>query len=200
MIVLMLTFSAGAAAQSVGSTWTDLGVEFAGGETDSSADIVGDTYVLPSSGLEVVIGEGVDASDPTETDVQDQIIVSTSDGIGAVAAIPAIGFPARTLEAYVGGFGESMDSVEELDLQESRGLATGVYRVVSGGAVQYMVISVNAEVSPGNHVIEVVVAGANALEPLFEDLSANVSIDGVAMFADLDVEHALEIVAADDSV
>lgn len=196
----MLIFATGASAQSSGSSWIDLGVEFAGGESETSTNIVGDTYVLPSSGLEVVIGPGVEASDPTGTDVEDQIIVSTNDGIGAVAAIPAIGFPARTLEAYVGGFGESMDSVEELDMQESRELATGIYRVESDGVVQYMVISVNAEVSPGNHVIEVVVSDANGLESMFEDLGANISIDGVPMFSDFDTEHALEIVATDDAV
>ena len=183
-------------AQSTGSDWTVLGSDYAGGNGATST-VVGDTYVLPSSGVEVIIGEGVEADDPAGTDVEDQIVVYTPDGFGAVAAIPAVGHPVRSMEAYIGGFGESMDAVEELDLQENRERALGIYRVEDGGTTSYLVISVDAGSSPGNHIIEVAIAESESLEVLIADLTANVSIDGVAMFGALDVPGVMDIVARD---
>lgn len=189
-----------AAHQGSESVWTELGAGFETPGNDAPANqVVGDTYVLPSSGAEVVVGAGVSADDPAGSDVEDQVIVTSPDGLGAVAVITGIGRPVTTLDAYIGGFGESMDSVTEIDRHEDRFLATGIYRVVNGGQTTYLVISVDAATSPGNHIVQVVIAGAEVLDDQIALLRANVTIDGVPMFNELDETDMLEIVLQDDA-
>lgn len=200
-VLALLLFSAsaiGAVAQQADSPWTALGTEFAGGGEEGSSTIEGDTYVLPSSGVEVTIGAGVESDNPAAGEVEDQIIVNAPDGLGAVAIIPSVNSPARTLEAYMGGFAESMDSVEDLDVNATRDHATAVYRVETGASVSYLVISVDAETLSGYHIIEVVVGDSAGLEDLIAAVNTNVAIDGVPMFDALDVDTVLEIVAQDD--
>lgn len=175
-----------------GGDWADLGTDFISpADTSGTTDIVGDMYVLPSSGAEVVVGDGVIASDPAESSFEDQVIVTLPDGIGAVAVVQGLGYPLNVLESYVGGFGESMDSVVEVDVQSDRYVATGLYQVDIGGQLVYLYISVDAASYPGHHLIQVVVVEGDSLADSIELLRANVAVNGIPMFADTD-EHAVQ--------
>lgn len=178
------------------SDWADLGAAFfLSADEPGTTDVTGETYVLPSSGAEVVIGDGVSANDPAESDFEDQVIVTIPGGIGAIAVIQGLGYPAGVMEGYVSGFGGSMENVVEIDVQTDRFLATGLYQISLDFDEVYLFISVDAATSPGEHIIQVVVVGDDSLAESISLLRANVSINGLHMFADID-EHAIQDLAS----
>ena len=162
--------------------------------SDSAPQLEGDVYVLPSSGVEVVIGPGVTTDSSADTEVPDQIIIETDDGIGAIAVLDSLGTPLDILERYVEGFGESMDSVVEVDVQSSRNLATGIYRVETEGLSIYMFISVDGGAVDGYNVIEVVIADAADIGSSLVQMRENVTINGVPAFAHVVDEDVIDII------
>lgn len=183
-------------ATEVESDWADLGAAFfLSADEPDTADITGEMYVLPSSGAEVVIGDGVSANDPAESDFEDQVIVTIPGGIGAIAVIQGLGYPAAVMEGYVSGFAGSMEDVVEIDVQTDRYLATGLYQINLDFDVVYLLISVDAATSPGAHIIQVVAVGDDSLAESISLLRANVSINGHRMFADID-EQAIQDLAS----
>ena len=171
-----------------------------GGRSSSTATpaLTGQLFVLPGSGIEVVVGAGVTTDTTADTEVPDQIIVETDAGLGAIAVLDTFGDPTDTLESYVSGFGETMDSVVEVDVQSSRDLATGVYRVETEGITVYMYISVDASTIDDFMVIEVVVAGSADMESSMVQIRKNVTINGVPAFASVDEQDIAEIIARDE--
>lgn len=191
---------AATAEAAAGGDWGNLVPALTGGNTGGSTTtpIVGDTYVLPSSGTEVVIGDGVIVSESEEGDIEDQIIIETDTGIGAIAVLDSRGQPVSTLERYMAGFAETMDSVTEVDVQSSPGMATGIYRVETSGLTLYMYISVDAETIGGYMVIEVVIADAADMESSIVLVRDNVTINGVPAFDQVDEADVADIISTDE--
>lgn len=179
------------------SEWQQLGETFSASTETAPVVIEGDVFVLPSSGVELVIGPSFESDAPAEGEVEDQIIVTTPDLVGAVAVIANVGTPSTTYEAYLGGFSESMESVDLVDLQEDDGTVIAVHRVVNGGLTSYMVISVDAFAVSGHHLIEVVIVDADGVGDALELMNSGITIDGVPMFATLDAAAIVEIVEQD---
>lgn len=182
------------------SEWQQLGAEFAapvGGP--NTVVIEGDTYLLPTSGAELIVGEGLLADEPAQAEFGDQLIVSTPDILGAVAIIETPGDTGGTLDAYVGGFEESMDAVSEIFRDEDTTLTTAIYHVENGSSIQYMFISVDAVTMPGFHIIEVLLADPEDMEAGFETMQANLTIDGVPVFSSVDVESVVSTVLEDSA-
>ena len=180
----------------------DWGSLLPGGGGSESAEatpaVAGDVFVLPGSGVEIVVGPGVTTDTTPDTEVPDQIIVETDAGLGALAVLDAVGSPLGILERYVGGFGETMDSVVQVEAQSSPDLATGVYRVETEGLTVYMFISVDADTIDGFMVIEVVVAGSADMEDSLLQIRENVTINGVPAFANVNEQDIVEIIARDE--
>lgn len=182
-----------------GGDWSILAAALVGGNSvPATSTITGDTYVLPSSGVEVIIADGVVVSDSGEGSVEDQIILETDAGIGAVAVIAAPGQPSLTLDRYVSGFAETMDEVVEVDVQSSTDVATGVYRVETSGLTLYMYISADTRPVSGFTVIEVVIADAGGMESSIVQMRDNVSIDGVQAFAGVDEAGVADTIRTDE--
>lgn len=182
-----------------GGDWSSLAAALTGGSTvPATSTITGDTYVLPSSGVEVVVAEGVTVSESEEGNVEDQLIIETDSGIGAVAVLATSGQPEQTLENYVTGFAESMDDVVEVDVQVTPDTATGVYRVETSGLTLYMYISIDARPVSGYMVIEVVIADAADMEASIVQLRENVSINGVAAFEGVNEADVAGIIRSDE--
>jgi hypothetical protein len=191
---------AAATEEATGGDWGNLASALTGGSTAtrSTTAVSGDIYVLPSSGAEVVVADGVTVSESSEGDVEDQIIIETDDGIGAVAVLETTGQPVTTLERYVSGFAESMDDVVEVDVQSSADLATGVYRVETTGLSLYMYVSIDAQPLSGYVVIEVVIADAADIETSIVQMRENVTINGVAAFAEVNEADVAGIIRTDE--
>lgn len=166
--------------------WTELGIEFITPGQQSGESITGDTYVLPTSGTEVIVADGVSATDPSETTFEDQVLLTIPGGIGAVAVIEGLGLPAGVMEAYVEGFAESMDNVEEIDIQSDRGQASGLYLVQVSGAEMTFFITVDAVTSPGSFIIQVAVSVTGDIESAVALLRDNILVDGIPMFDGID--------------
>lgn len=198
LAALLLLAPGSALAYQAGTTdWETLGAEFAGpatGTTTVAPD--GEVFVLPATGTEVIVGDGVIADDPAESDFADQVIVELPGGIGAVAVIAGIGDPGATMEAYVGGFAESMDTVDPVELTGDDERATGLYRVESSGVVTWLYLSVDAVTSPGNQIIEVVVTEGPEMASSIVLLRENITINGTPMFATVDEAAVAAIVDA----
>lgn len=179
-----------------GDVWTELGEDFTGESSNTeTGTIVGDTYVLPASGTEVVIAEGVTADDPAESDFEDQVIVSIPQGIGAIAVIPGLGSPQTVMETYADAFSETLDGAEVIDIQSDRQQASGIYLVDLLGISVIMYITVDTSTMPGYLTIQVAVAEANIAEAITL-LRENVTVDGVPMFAGVDEQSVQDL--ADD--
>lgn len=174
--------------------WTQLGIDFISPDEQPTSTITGETYVLPSTGTEVVVGPGVTADDPSTSSFEDQVILDIPGGLGAVAVIGGLGTSVEVMEAYVGGFAESADSVEAIDVQESRTISTGLYLVDIEGMPMYLFISVDAATSPGNFIIQVAVAITFDLDDSIVLLRENVLVDGAPMFNDVDEEEIQNLV------
>ena len=165
--------------------------------TSTTPALVGEVFVLPSSGVEVVVGSGVTTDTSADTEVPDQIIIETEEGLGAIAVLESFGRPSDILESYVGGFGETMDSVVEVNVESSRELATGIYRVETDGIVLYMYISVDAITIEDYMVIEVIIAGSTGMESSLQQMRENVTINGVPAFAAVNDQDVIEIITRD---
>lgn len=190
---------AATAEAAAGGDWGSLVPGLTGGSTAATnTGIVGDTYVLPSSGVEVVVGDGVVVSESETGTVEDQIIVETDGGLGAVAVLESFGQPAGTLERYVSGFAETMDDVVEIDTQSSADLATGIYRVETSGLTLYMFISVDSQSVSGYMVIEVAIAGADDMEASIIQIRENVNINGVPAFANVNESDVVDVIRTDE--
>lgn len=171
--------------------WAEVGVYFISPDQPSGSTISGDTYVLPTSGTEVIVADGVSATDPAETTFEDQLLLTIPGGIGAVAVLQGLGFPHGVMEAYVEGFAESLDNVEEVDVQSDRGHASGLYIVDMDGVPTTLYINVDAVTSPGNFIIQVAVAITGDVAAAVALLRDNVLVDGIPMFDGVD-EQALQ--------
>ncbi len=182
-----------------GGSWDTLATALTGGSTSSTtASIVGDSYILPSSGAEVVVADGVTVSASEDGEVEDQLIIETDDGIGAIGVLQTAGRPQAVMDLYVSGFAESMDDVMEVDIQATADIATGVYRVEATGTTFYMYISVDARPIPDFMLIEVMIADAADMEASIVQMRDNVSINGVAAFADVDEADVAGIIRTDE--
>jgi hypothetical protein len=182
-----------------GGGWSNLASALTGSSTAAATTtIAGDTYVLPSSGVEVVVADGVTVSESEEGEVEDQLIIETDDGLGAVAVLETQGQPVGTLDRYVSGFAETMDDVVEVDVQSSADLATGVYRVETTGLTLYMYISIDARPISGYVVIEVVIADAADMEASIVQMRESVTINGVAAFAAVNEADVANIIRTDE--
>lgn len=166
--------------------WTDLGIEFITPDEQTTATITGDTYVLPATGTEVIVGSGVTADDPATSGFEDQVIVDIPSGLGAVAVISGLGTSVDVMEAYVGGFAESAQTVETIDIQESRTISTGLYLIELEGLPLYFFIVVDAVSSPGNFIIQVAVSMNGDVDQSILVLRENVLVDGMPMFSGVD--------------
>ena len=173
--------------------WTEVGRDFISNDSPPASAISGDTYVLPTSGSEVVVADGVTAADPTESAFEDQLLFTIPGGIGAVAIIQGLGVPLNIMEAYVGGFSESMDNVEEVSLQEDRSSATGLYIVYLDGAPLYLFITVDAATIPGFFILQVAVSAVGGVDDAITVLRENVIVDGVPMFTNVDEESVQDL-------
>lgn len=179
------------------SEWQQLGEAFSAPVDTAPVVIEGDVFVLPSSGVELVVGGSFEADAPAEGEVEDQVIVTSPGVVGAVAVIANNGSAAATYDAYLGGFSESMDRVELVDLQEDEGQVIAVNRVENRGETQYMVISVDAFAVSGHHVIEVMITDADGVGDALELMNAGITIDGVPMFVTIDAAAIVDIVEQD---
>lgn len=169
--------------------WAELGIEFITAGQQSHTTISGDTYVLPTSGTEVIVADGVSATDPAETTFEDQLLLTIPGGIGAVAVLQGLGLPLGIMEAYVEGFAESMDNVEEIDIQSDRGQATGLYTVYTNGTPMTFYITVDAVTSPGNFIIQVAVTATGDIDDAVTLLRDNILVDGIPMFDGVDEQE-----------
>lgn len=179
------------------SEWQQLGEEFAAPADTAPVEIDGDVFVLPSSGVELVVGPAFEVDAPAEGEFEDQVIVTSPGVVGGVALFSSFGQPSTTYEAFLEGFSGSVDSVEVIDLQEDEGKITAVHRIMKGSETQYMVITVNAFVVTGYHVLEVMVSDADEFADALALLSSGITIDGVPMFATIDTAAIVEIVEQD---
>lgn len=194
--VFTLTGAGLASAGQRTNVWTELGEEFLGASTSSDADaIVGDTFVLPTSGAEVVVAEGVSADDPSESDVPDQVIVTIPQGIGAVGVIQGLGNPEDVMETYASAFSESLDGGDVIDIQSDSNHAAGLYSVEVFGISVLMYITVDTTTLPGYFTIQVAVAEVDIAEAI-SLLRENVSLNGTPMFTGVD-EQAVQDMADD---
>lgn len=171
--------------------WSEWGEVFYSSSQADQSTITGDTYILPSTGTVVVVSNGVEAQDPSESTFEDQVLLTTPGGIGAVAVIQGVGYPVSIMDAYVEGFAESMDNVEAIDVQEDRSQASGLYIVNMDGLSMQFYITVDAATMPGSFIIQVAVAATGDIDDSVALLRENVLVDGVPMFADVD-EQALQ--------
>lgn len=171
--------------------WVEAGRDFVSPDQPPTSVMTGDTYVLPATGTEVVVAEGVNANDPAESSFEDQVLFTIPGGIGAVAVIQGLGFPLGIMEAYVEGFAESMDNVEEVDVQEDRSTATGLYIVLLDGDPLYFFITVDAATTPGSFIIQVAVTAIGGVDETIVQLRENVFVDGIPMFNNVD-EHSIQ--------
>lgn len=180
-----------------GDVWTDLAEDFVSPDDESelSAPIEGDVYVLPSSGTEVVVGSGVSADDPADSDIQDQILLDLPMGIGAVAVLQGLSTPINIMESYVGGFGETLDSVEEIDINDDGDFASGLYLVdIGSGTFVYLFITVDGVSTPGFFVIQAaVVLNIDAVADSIVLLRENVHVNAQPMFIDVDEQEIQEL-------
>lgn len=175
--------------------WIDLGIDFASPTEDSdTADIVGDVYVLPSTGAEIVIADGVTASDPAESSFEDQVLMTFPGGIGAVAVISGFGQPVSTMEAYVGGFAESMDNAVEVDVQVNGQFAQGLYQIDVNRETVYLFIAVDTASFPGSHIIQVTVGPSDTIGESIALFRENVAVNGDRMFADINEQSVQDLV------
>lgn len=174
-----------------GDGWAELGIEFITHGQQSISTVTGDVYVLPASGTEVVVADGVDAIDPAETTFEDQVLITAPGGFGAVAVLEGLAPPLSIMEAYVEGFTESSVPAEEIDVQSDRGQATGLYIVQMDNVPMGFYITVDAVTSPGNFIIQVVVTPTDGMVEAIALLRGNVLVNGIPMFEGVD-EHELQ--------
>lgn len=173
--------------------WHELGAEFISPDQSPTSTISGDTYVLPASGTEVVVADGVTADDPAGSDFEDQVLLTIPTGIGAVAVIPGLGYPVTIMESYVEGFAESLDNAEEINVEEDRSSASGLYKIDMSGASILLFITVDAVTSPGNFIIQVAVSGTGEIDDAIVVLRDNVLVDGIPMFANVDEQSMQDL-------
>lgn len=194
--VLSLTSAGIASASQQSDAWMELGEEFFGSSTSTETHtIVGETFVLPASGTEVVIAEGVMADDPAGSDFEDQVIVSFPQGIGAVAVIPGLGSPETVMETYAGAFSESLDGGDVIDIQSDNKHAAGLYQVEVLGVSVFMYITVDTATLPGYILIQVAIAEVEIADAI-SLLRENVTVNGLPMFIDVDEQTVQDM--ADD--
>lgn len=180
-------------AQQNDNSWTELGENFDGTSPGSNeAPLDGTTFVLPTSGAEVVLVEGLE---PEDTDVEDQIIVNTPQGMGAIGVLPALGSPQSVLETYATAFGESLDGAGQLHLESDEKFASGLYSVDLLGISMLMYITVDALAFPGYMTIQVAIAEADIAGAIVT-MRESVAINGVPMFSGVDEQEVQDI--ADD--
>ena len=163
-----------------------------------STQVEGDVYVLPSSGAEVVVADGITVS-AAEAQVEDQIIFESEFGLGAIAVlrVPRVD-PGTVRDNYVDGFGESMDSIDEVESNASRKEASGIYKFVSSGLPMYMFISVDGATIPGYMIIEVFVGEPDKMADGISLARENISVEGVEMFKDIDEQEIEDVVVRED--
>lgn len=166
-------------------------------ESSSTTQVDGDVYVLPSSGAEVVIGADITITHE-EGQVEDQLIFQNEFGIGAIAALGIVSAPEVVRDSYVEGFGGSMESVDVVEADESRSVATGIYVFVSNGLPLYMYISVDAATLPGHMIIEVFIGEPAKMAEGIALSRENISIDGVPMFEGLDEQEVEDIAVREE--
>lgn len=181
-----------------GDDWTELAIDFLVPSNQTDGPITGDMFVLPSSGAEVVIGPGVIPSDPAQSDFEDQVIVTIPEGIGAVAVIQGLGYPAGVLDAYVTGFAGSMDDAEEIFVQSDRDLASGLFLIHMDRTPLLLFITVDTATFPGYLTIQVTVTSEGTVAESIALLRQNVSVNGLPMFEDID-EQQIQAMADDFS-
>lgn len=184
-----------ATAETSGGVWGTLNPQHG---TAHTTQVEGDVFVLPSSGAEVVVQSGVQLfSDDVQ--VEDQIIFENEFGMGAIAVLGVPGAnPTEVRDNYVAGFGESMDSIDEVESDSTRKEATGIYVFESSGLPMYMYISVDGVTMPDYMVIEVFIAEPEKMADGIALSRENVSIEGVEMFKDIDEQEIEDVVVRDD--
>lgn len=167
-----------------GDAWTELGEDFTGTTTSTTVEnpVDGDTFVLPTSGAEVVLAEGFV---PEESDFEDQIIVNFPQGMGAIGVLQGLGTPLSVMESYAGGFAESSDGMEEIDVQSDREFASGLYSVDLLGLSVFMFITVDAVAIPGYLVIQVAIAETDIAETI-SIMRENIALEGQPVFTGVD--------------
>ncbi len=191
VLVFCVGGAASVAAYQSGDVWTELGENFAGTSSGTeTSTITGDTYVLPSSGAEVVIAEGYA---PEESDFEDQLIINTPQGMGAIGAVQGFGTPQSVMETYANAFGEELDGAEQIDAQGNREFASGLYSIDFLGVNMYMFITVDAVSTPGFHTIQVAIAEAD-IAAAITTFRGIISIDGQPMFAGIDEAEIQEMI------
>lgn len=173
-------------AQQQGDVWADLGESFSGAPArNEESQVVGNTYVLPTSGAEVVLAEGLE---PEDSDFEDQVIVSIPQGMGAVAVIPGLGTPQSVMDAYATGFSESVEGLVEIDVQADQDFATGLYSVDLVGLSMFLFITVDSASFPGYMTIQVAVAERNIADTI-AFFRENIALEGQPVFSGIDEEE-----------
>lgn len=179
------------AASQLDNVWTGLGEDFSATSTETDENqLVGNTYVLPASGAEVVLADGLV---PETSDFEDQIVVNSTQGMGAVAVIQGLGLPETVLETYASAFGGSLDGAEQIHIEGDREFASGLYLVDLLGVSVFMYITVDAVSFPGYLTIQVALAESD-IGGAIQHFRENVAINGQPMFAGIDESEVQEMV------
>lgn len=179
------------AANQRSDVWTGLGEDFSNSSADTEENqIVGSTFVLPTSGAEVVLADGLE---PEASDFEDQIVVNSTHGMGAIAVIQGLGSPETVLETYASAFGDSLDGAEQIHIESDRQFASGLYSVDLLGVSVFLYITVDATAFPGYLTIQVTIAESD-ISGAIAYLRENVAINGQPMFSGVDEQEIQEMV------
>lgn len=178
------------AAQGDDDSWVQLGERFERGSSGSAeASIEGTVFVLPTSGAEIVLAEGLE---PEATDFEDQIIVNTPQGMGAIAVLQGLGSPQSVLETYATAFGDSLDGTEQIFIEADGQFASGLYTVDVLGISMILYITVDAAAFPGYLTIQVTIAESDIAMAIVT-MRENVAVNGVPMFTGIDEQDVQDI-------
>lgn len=180
--------------ESSGGGWGEL---LPNRDRTQSTQIEGDIFVLPSSGAEVVIADGVTVTSE-ETQVEDQIIFESDFGLGAIAVIGILSTPEDVRDNYVAGFGESMESIDEIEVDSARAEASGIYVFMQNGLPLYMYISVDGATMPGYMVIEVFIGEPDNMSEGIALSRDNITVSDVAMFSDIDEQQIEDVIVREE--
>lgn len=158
-------------------------------------DIEGDTYVLPTSGAEVVVGTDLTVVS-SATDDPDQVAIEVGDGIGIVTATEGPASANGVLALFSGQFADRLGPMQELEFAGDNKIAYGSWTVTQSGRDLILYVHVDAESVPGFLVVQVVLTSAETFATAVELLQGSVTINGRPMLGNVDGEAIVEIYEA----
>lgn len=191
--VVAVSGAGSAAATQAGDVWTELGEDFIGsGSGAENSTIEGNMFVLPMSGAEVVIVEGLE---PEDSEFEDQLVINTPQGMGAVGALQGFGSPQTVMETYANAFGDELDGAIQIDSRTDGDFASGLYSVDLLGVSLFMFITVDTVTVPGFNTIQVALAETD-IAGAITMFRESVAINGQPMFDGVDELEVQELADA----